>query len=84
VEHALLAVASGAGIALLPESAAERYVAAGVRFVPLEGVEPAFESAVLSHRDSNNLATAGFLHALDRARRPTAVPTSRPAVALAA
>ncbi len=84
VEHALLAVASGAGIALLPESAAERYVAPGVRFVPLEGVEPAFESAVVSDRDSTNLATAGFLRALGRANRPTAQPSSRPAISLAA
>jgi DNA-binding transcriptional LysR family regulator len=84
VEHALLAVASGAGIALLPESAAERYVAPGVRFVPLEGVEPAFESVVLTDRDANSLATAGFLRALDRARRPAVAPASRSAVSLAA
>jgi DNA-binding transcriptional LysR family regulator len=84
VEHALLAVASGAGIALLPESAAERYVAPGVRFVPLEGVAPAFESAVVSDRDSTNLATAAFLRTLGLAERPTAVPSSRPAVSLAA
>ena len=84
MEHALLAVASGAGIALLPESAAERYVAPGVRFVPLEGVEPAFESVVLTDRDANSLATAGFLRALDRASSSTAVPGSRPAVSLAA
>ncbi len=84
VEHALLTVATGAGIALLPESAAERYVAPGVRFVPLEGVAPAFESAVLTDRDSSNLATAGFLRALGRAGKPAAVPTSRPAISLAA
>jgi DNA-binding transcriptional LysR family regulator len=84
VEHALLAVASGVGIALLPESAAERYVAPGVRFVPLEGVEPAFESVVLTDRDANSLATAGFLRALDRASSSKAVPASRPAVSLAA
>jgi DNA-binding transcriptional LysR family regulator len=84
VEHALLAVASGAGMALLPESAAERYVAPGVRFVPLEGAQPAFESAVLTDRDTDNLATVGFLRALTRADRPTAVPASRPAVSLAA
>jgi hypothetical protein len=71
-------------MALLPESAAERYVAPGVRFVPLEGVEPAFESAVLTDRDSSNLATAGFVRALGRANRPAAVPASRPAISLAA
>ncbi len=40
VEHALLAVASGAGMALLPESAAERHLARGVRFVPVETAAP--------------------------------------------
>ena len=50
VEHALLAVASGAGMALLPESATERYIAPGVRFVPVESIEAAFESAVITLR----------------------------------
>jgi DNA-binding transcriptional LysR family regulator len=84
VEHALLAVASGAGVAILPESAAERYAAPGVRFVPIEGVEPAFESVVITHRDSNNLATAAFLRALSRAASPSVVPARQPAVSLAA
>jgi len=84
VEHALLAVASGAGLALLPESSAERYAAPGVRFVPVEGIEAAFESVVITHRDSENLATAAFLRALSRAGGPTAVPAPRPALSLAA
>jgi DNA-binding transcriptional LysR family regulator len=85
VEHALLAVASGAGMALLPESAAERYAAPGVRFVPLEGDQPAFESAVLTHPDTTNLATVAFLRAVTRAgSKPTAVPAERPAMQIAA
>src|SRR3954447_19866224 len=84
VEHALLAVASGTGMALLPESAAERYVAPGVRFVRLEGVAPAFETVVVTDRDTNSLATAGFLPALDRASSPPPVPAPQPAVSLAA
>jgi DNA-binding transcriptional LysR family regulator len=84
VEHALLAVASGAGMALLPESVAERFAAPGVRFVPLEGADPGFESAVLTHPDTDNLATVAFLRALTRTGRPTAVPSPQPAVALAA
>jgi hypothetical protein len=71
-------------VALLPESAAERYAAPGVRFVPIEGVEPAFESVVITHRDSNNLATAAFLRALRRAARPSVVPARQPAVSLVA
>jgi DNA-binding transcriptional LysR family regulator len=34
VDRILLAVASGAGMAMLPEGVAERYAGAGVRFVP--------------------------------------------------
>jgi DNA-binding transcriptional LysR family regulator len=79
-----LAVATGAGLALLPESAAERYAAPGVRFVPLEGVEPAFESVVLTHRDTSNLATAAFVRALALAGSRNAISVSRPTAAVAA
>jgi DNA-binding transcriptional LysR family regulator len=80
VEHALLAVASGTGLAMLPESAAERYAAPGVRYVAVDAAEPAFESAVLTRRDTEDLATVGFLQALKRAARTTSAPASRPAV----
>jgi DNA-binding transcriptional LysR family regulator len=83
VEHILLAVASGGGIALLPESAAERQAAPGVRFIPLEAGAPAFESAVLTRPHTDNLATAGFLRALTRARRWPNAPGRRPEIALA-
>ncbi|HKH15267.1 MAG TPA: LysR substrate-binding domain-containing protein [Solirubrobacterales bacterium] len=83
LEHVLLAVASGGGIALLPESAAERHAAPGVRFVPLEAGAPAFESAVLTRPDTDNLATAGFLRALTRARRRPEAPARRPEISLA-
>ena len=85
VEHALLAVASGAGMALLPESAADRHVAPGVRFVPLEGAgESTFESVVITRPDAEDLATVGFLRALGRAAKPTAAAPARPAISLAA
>jgi DNA-binding transcriptional LysR family regulator len=83
IEHALLSVATGAGMALVPESAAERYAAPGVRFVPLEGAEPAFQTAVLTRPDSDSLPTVGFLQAVARAARvrPVAAPPSRVVVA---
>jgi DNA-binding transcriptional LysR family regulator len=84
VEHALLAVASGTGMALLPESAADRHAAPGVRFIPLERTEPAFESAVVTRPDSENLATMGFLKALGRAGKPPGIAAQRPAISLAA
>jgi DNA-binding transcriptional LysR family regulator len=74
VEHILLAVACGAGAALLPESAAERYVAQGVRFVPLQDAGVAFDSVVLTGRDNEDLSTTSYLRALDRLTRPAAVP----------
>jgi DNA-binding transcriptional LysR family regulator len=67
IEHALLTVAAGGGVALLPESAAERHAVPGVRFVLVASVEPAFETAVLTARDSESLATAAFLQSLKRA-----------------
>jgi DNA-binding transcriptional LysR family regulator len=84
VEHALLAVAAGAGMALLPESAAERHVAPGVRFVQLDRAEPAFDSVVLTRQDTENLATVGFLRAMARATKPGQVASARPAISLAA
>jgi DNA-binding transcriptional LysR family regulator len=83
VEHVLLVVASGGGIAVLPESAAERHAAPGVRFVPLDAGAPAFESAVLTRPDRDNLATAGFLRALTRASRRSAAPARPPEITLA-
>jgi DNA-binding transcriptional LysR family regulator len=64
VEQALLAVASGVGIALLPESVADRYAAPGVRFVPLAGDQPGFATAVVTRRDSEHMPTVAFLRAV--------------------
>jgi DNA-binding transcriptional LysR family regulator len=84
VEHVLLAVAAGAGLALLPDSVVDRYAAPGVRFVPLEGAHPAIECAVLSHRDAQSLATAAFLRAVTRTARAQMGSEARSAGALAA
>jgi len=64
VERTLLAVASGAGMALLPDSVADRYVCAGVRFVPLDGEAPVVATAVVSRRDSAHMPTAALLRAV--------------------
>jgi DNA-binding transcriptional LysR family regulator len=84
VEHVLLAVAAGAGVALLPESVTERYASPGIRFVALEGAQPAFQTAALTHADVESLATVAFLRALSQATRNAVVDTPRAAVALAA
>jgi DNA-binding transcriptional LysR family regulator len=76
LERVLLAVASGAGMALLPESVAERFAAPGVRFVPLHGDEPAFATAVLTRRDATHMPTAAFLRAVSQSTRARA-PSSR-------
>jgi DNA-binding transcriptional LysR family regulator len=76
-DHALLAVASGAGMALLPESAAERHVVPGVRCVAVDRAEPAFESAILTlPATSDELAPARFLRAVAHAGRPVAPAVS--------
>jgi DNA-binding transcriptional LysR family regulator len=71
VELALLAVSSGAGLAILPESVAASVAIAGIRFVPLAAEQPICESAVLTRADNNDLATQAFVTALARASRRT-------------
>jgi DNA-binding transcriptional LysR family regulator len=84
VEQALLAVSSGAGMALLPESAADRFASPSVRFLALEDTRPAFESVVVTRPDTDNLATRAFLRAVSRAHQPSVVTAPRPGVPLAA
>ena len=86
VEHALLAVASGAGMALLPASVADRYTAPGIRFLPVSAPQLLCQTAVvtgpagLEHRP-----TVAFLRALSRASRLHAVTApAAPAPAIAA
>jgi DNA-binding transcriptional LysR family regulator len=88
VEQALLAVASGAGMALLPESVSERYAAPGVRFVPLDDA-PSVATGVITRRDGDHLPTASFLRALSRTmdnrqRARQAAPEPEPALAMVA
>jgi DNA-binding transcriptional LysR family regulator len=70
VEQVLLAVASGSGMALLPESVAERYAAPGVRFVPLGGEAPTFATAVVTRRDTRHMPTVAFLRTLSTLEVP--------------
>jgi DNA-binding transcriptional LysR family regulator len=86
VEHALLAVASGSGMALLPASVADRYTAPGIRFLPVSAPPLLVQTAVvtgptgLEHRP-----TVAFLRALSRASRLHAVtPPAAPEPAIAA
>jgi DNA-binding transcriptional LysR family regulator len=69
VEPALLAVASGAGIGLFPESVADRYSPPGVRFVSIDGDQPAVPTAIVTRRDSTHLPTAAFLRTISQAHR---------------
>jgi DNA-binding transcriptional LysR family regulator len=66
VDRILLAVASGAGMAMLPEGVAERYADAGVRFVPLEGESPALTTGIVSARHTEHLPTVALLRAASR------------------
>jgi DNA-binding transcriptional LysR family regulator len=84
VEHALLAVAAGAGMALLPASAANHYSAPGVSFLPLDGAQPVTETAVVSRKDSEHAATSTFLNAVSRTGRLRVVRDEPSAVAVAA
>jgi DNA-binding transcriptional LysR family regulator len=61
LEHLLLAVAAGAGAALLPASAARRYATPGVRFLPLAAPSPTCEVVLISHPEPASIATSAFL-----------------------
>jgi DNA-binding transcriptional LysR family regulator len=76
VEAVLLAVAAGAGAALLPASVAQRYATPGVRLIDLVEAEPAFEAAVLTRPDHDSLAIQRFLRAVSHlAKRRPVAPT---------
>jgi DNA-binding transcriptional LysR family regulator len=77
VEHVLLAVAAGAGFAILPSSAADRYSVSGVRFVRLArslgcGI------AILS-RDEDSMNVERFLRVAQMTARAAQRPVARPA-----
>jgi DNA-binding transcriptional LysR family regulator len=87
VMHALLTVAAGAGIALLPSSAAERYSAHGVTFRPVEHPSPTTEIALVTRADGNETMVSAFLRVareLDRSTRPKLPATARALHAVAA
>ena len=67
IEHVLLSVAAGGGLALVPDSVVERCTVPGLRFVALDRAGAAFQTAVLTHRDAKDIATVSFLRALTRA-----------------
>jgi DNA-binding transcriptional LysR family regulator len=61
VELALLMVASGAGIALMPASSAEHYSFPGVVFRPLEPPAPTTELALISRADPPSTTVTAFI-----------------------
>jgi DNA-binding transcriptional LysR family regulator len=84
VEPALLAVASGAGIGLLPQSVAGRYSTPGVRFVAIDGEQPAVLTAIVTRRDTAHLPTMAFLRAVSVAHTsPSIVAPETPVITAA-
>jgi DNA-binding transcriptional LysR family regulator len=84
LEGVLLAVASGGGIALLPESVSERYAAPAARFLALDGHQPTFATALVTLRDTTHMPTLALLRAVSQAGRSRALAGSRSAISLAA
>jgi DNA-binding transcriptional LysR family regulator len=81
VEHLLLSVAGGAGVALLPDSTAERYAAPGVRFLPLEPPSPTTQIGLVTRGDADETIVGTFLQSVDTRLR--AVPPLADAAPLA-
>jgi len=85
VEQALLAVAAGAGMVLLPESVAERYSAPGARFVPLKDPRPSFATGVVTRQQSNHPPTLSLLRILSSVvSPPRSAPVPEPLTVVAA
>jgi DNA-binding transcriptional LysR family regulator len=80
VEQALLMVAGGAGIAILPGSAADQFTIQGIVFRPLEAPAPTTQIAIVSRSDASSLTVAAFLK-LATARPLAAADSSLPAAA---
>ena len=71
IEHALLSVAGGAGIALVPASAADRYTTPGVRLLPLDPEGPVCEMALVTRPESDDESlVAAFLSLACEPARP--------------
>jgi DNA-binding transcriptional LysR family regulator len=85
IERTLLAVGVGGGIAILPESVAERTNGAGIRFLPLAGGHDTATAAVVTRLTTDHLPTVAFLRSLNRAksRAATAPAAAVPALAVA-
>jgi LysR substrate binding domain len=79
VEHALLLVASGVGVALLPASVADRFSVPGVSFRPVEPPVPTIELAAVVRSEPTEAAIEAFLRLIGELdRRPrSAAPTLR-------
>jgi DNA-binding transcriptional LysR family regulator len=65
----LLAVAAGAGMAVLPASAGEHSGLPGVRMVELDTETPPFEFGIVTHADSDGIGTQAFLRAVSQVAR---------------
>lgn len=78
VELAMLAVASGAGIALLPRAVKDRHTSPGVRLVDVTSPEPVFQYALLTHPHDDRLPTRALMDALARAAEQLE-PQAKPA-----
>jgi DNA-binding transcriptional LysR family regulator len=70
LEQVLLAVAAGAGIALLPASAQARLTTPCVRFKPLAAPAPVFSVAIVAHQEVTT-STAAFLRLAAHQAQPS-------------
>lgn len=70
MEHLLLAVAAGAGAALVPASSERRYATAGVLFLPLSSPSPTCKVVVISHPEHPSIVTSTFLQMTRAVSRP--------------
>ena len=83
-DQALLSVAGGAGIALLPNSVTERHTGSGVRFLPVRDASAAFASVALTDPARETPATVLLLRVLTWAMRATPLASAAASTRVAA
>jgi DNA-binding transcriptional LysR family regulator len=85
IENALLTIAAGGGLAVLPESAGERHRTDGIVFLPIDPPAPDTEVGFVARADTNEIAIEAFMRLAEELPQPrqrlSAVPVVPNAVA---
>jgi DNA-binding transcriptional LysR family regulator len=83
VENALLTVAAGGGVAVLPSSAGERHRTDGIVFVPVDAPAPVTEIGFVARPNTSEVAVEAFMRLAQTSSERPARPALRAVAAVA-